>query len=220
MSTPSAGALTRPWPQSIPQPFAAGHHTRVLPGSQPGTSHRGHHVLLWECGRWCCTARLGGGSSSPWSCSWGCLQGALAPTWAHPVPALVTPGAATTNTSSLVTCSPVFELLGCHGPCRTGSRCSQLSGWWLTQQPTVWFVERLWCVLLVPGSGRCAFPLQVCPSIARALFLTSQQLLYHNWFGQGMMANAVTGTGAQVGKAAEDYFNGSAEAFYGGIHLS
>lgn len=114
-------------------------------------------------------------------------RGLLHPPGHTPLPALLTLGAATTHTSSSVTCSPVFEFLCCHGPCRTGSQYSQLSGWWLTQQPTVWFVERLWCVLLVPvgwaGSGRCAFPLQDCPSIARALFLTCQQLLYHNRFG-------------------------------------
>lgn len=39
-----------------------------------------------------------------------------------------------------------------------------------------------------------------------------------NW--TRMMANAVTGSGAQVGKAAEDCFYGSTEVFYGGIHLS
>lgn len=116
-------------------------------------------------------------------------RGLLHPPGRTPQPALVTAGnsdttAATTNTSSLVTCSPVFEFLCCHGPCRTGSQYNQLSGWWLTKQPTVWLLERLWRVLLVPlgwpGSGRCACPLQDCPSIARALVLTCQQLLYHN----------------------------------------
>lgn len=34
------------------------------------------------------------------------------------------------------------------------------------------------------------------------------------------MANAVPSTGAQLGKAAENCFYGSAEVFYGGIHLS
>lgn len=163
--------------------------TRGLLCSQPGVFHQGHHILLQERGWWCCTARLGGGSSSHWSCSRGVCRGVLHPPLAahHCCPSQPAPGhagssnpsAATTNTSSLVTCSPVFEFLCYQGPCRTGSQYSQSSGWWLTQQPTVWLVERLRCVGW-PGSGGCALPLQDCPSIARALFLTCQQLPNHN----------------------------------------
>lgn len=72
-----------------------------------------------------------------------------------------------------------------------------------------------------PGSSSRGLPPQGCPSITRALFLICYQLPYHQWVAQtGSVANAVTDTRAQFPKATEDYFYGSAEVFYGGIHLS
>lgn len=50
--------LTCPQPQNILHPFDAVHNTpRALVCSQPGASHQGHRVLLWERGWWCYAAQ-------------------------------------------------------------------------------------------------------------------------------------------------------------------
>lgn len=143
LSTLSLGVPACPWPRSISQPFDGVHHTRVLlctarhtPAGTPRPALGTGQLLLL-----------------------GLCAGALAPSCRHmPLPARHSqPGHAasrTTHCSSLVTSSPVAEFLCFHGPCRTGSQHSQLSGWWLTQQPTLWHVERLWGELWCCGLAR------------------------------------------------------------------
>lgn len=201
LGTLSLGVLVCPWPQSILYPLGVVHHTQV----QPGTSHRGHHILLWQGGRWCCTARLGGGSS------WGCWQGGLAATSGHTAcPSQLCSRwkqqhfSSRSNTSSLVTCSPVFEFLCCHGPCRTGSQCSQLSGWWLTQQPMLWHVQIYfsfsYCFfgfffLIIVGSGVfccCCAPPAHAPGLARTrqMCLAPPGLPFHSKEGSSSPASS------------------------------
>lgn len=128
--------LTSPHLRNIMHPIWCGsQHTRVrmLMCSQPSASHQGHRVLPWEHGWWCYIAQhlVGLGRQLPPSepfagdfCTHLWVPAAASLPQTDSIGSCENQehaSSATTNTSFLVTCSPVFEFPCYHRPRRTGS---------------------------------------------------------------------------------------------------